>query len=282
MNEYVKTYGRKLDYYALLDDGEKSNLMLEELKTYQNIDGGFGHGLELDIQAPISNIPSTDVAIKYIKKINSSSEVDLVIDGMIHYFESMFYKEEHRWYMVEKEVDQYPRAIWWNYEARSSFGLLNSTPEILGFLYLHQTKVKTIDLDREIALMVERISQLLPLSKGFHDVLSVLRFYRDIPYIRQDIFDVLYNKTQDFLINKEGDYHLRAHQVALIASEFVLEEQLKEDIDKLKVELKNNGYISCTWEWFQYHDEFKKVKPLWNAFLTREAIEVINKFEEES
>lgn len=282
MNTYIKTHGRKIDYYASLDDSEKSNLLLDELRTYQNLDGGFGHGLEIDIQAPISNMPSTDVATKYINKLPSSDQVELMIEGIIQYYETMFDKEEHRWYMVEQEVNQYPRAIWWNYEARTSFGVLNPTPEILGFLYLHQDKVKTIDLDNEISLMVNRINQLLTSSKGFHDVLSVLRFYRDIPHARHEIHDVLYEKTQEFLINQEDKYHLRAYQVAAIVPEFVSKEQLKEDIIKLKNELDDKGYIECTWNWFQYEDDFKKVKPYWNAFLTAEAIEAINKFEEEN
>ncbi len=282
MNKYVKLYGRKIDYYASLEDPKKSVLVFEELKKYQNIDGGFGHGLEIDIQAPISNMPSTDVAIKYINKLPPSNELELMIDGMIRYYEAMFNPEEHRWYMVEQEVDQYPRAIWWNYEGRTSFGVLNPTPEILGFLYLHKDKVKTINLENEISLMVERIKQQLSLSKGFHDVLSVLRFYRDVPYIRHDIYDVLYRKTQEFLKNQEGDYYLRAHQVALISSEFVLEDQLKKDIEKLKEELEKNGYIMCPWQWYQYEEDFKRVKPYWNAFLTTEAMEAINKYEEEN
>ncbi len=112
MNTYIEKHGRKLDYYALIDDSNKSELLLKELQTYQNEDGGFGHGLEIDIQAPVSNMPSTDVALKYIQLIESSHELDLMISNIVSYYETMFYENEHRWYMVEKEVDQFPRAIW--------------------------------------------------------------------------------------------------------------------------------------------------------------------------
>jgi len=271
MNDYVKKYGRVLDYLALLNNPRTSSKMCEELKTYQNIDGGFGHGLEIDIQA--------DVAIQYIKNINPSKKLEEMIVGMIHYYETMFDYSNHQWHMVEKEIESYPHAIWCNYDARSSFGLLNPTPEILAFLYLHQGQVKTINLTDEIALMVSRIIELLPQSKSFHDVLSVLRFYRDIPYIQQDIVNVLREKTQEFIANQEGNYYLRAHQVALIVEGFVSKEQWLDDINMLKEQLQNDGFIECPWEWFQYPEEFEKVKPLWNAFLTRQAIEAIVQFE---
>jgi hypothetical protein len=279
MNTYIEKHGRKLDYYALIDDSNKSELLLKELQTYQNEDGGFGHGLEIDIQAPVSNMPSTDVALKYIQLIEPSHELDLMISNIVSYYESMFYEKEHRWYMVEKEVDQFPRAIWWNYESRSSFGLLNPTPEILGFLYQHKEKLKKINIENEIESMVMTVNTQLSASKGFHDVLSVLRFYRDVPYIRENIYKVLFHKTQEFLNDTKEDYHLRAHQVALISKEFVSDDFLQKDIQKLKRELKQNGYIKCTWQWYQYPKVFEKVKPIWNAFLTSEALQAIGKFD---
>lgn len=277
MNNYIKKHGRMLEHYLM----EETNAykLYDELLKYQNEDGGFGHGLELDIQAPISNIPSTDVAISYLSKLDPSPKKNAMIERIIQYYESTFDHEHHRWFMVEIEVDNYPRAIWWNYDARESFGLLNPTPEILGFLYRHQDKVTKINLEQEIMNMVNKINLDLPKSTGFHDVLSILRMYRDIPKIRTEIFDVLFDKTREFLTDNKSDYHLRAHQVAMISMDFVTNAQLRDDIDLLKDEIANKGYIECQWSWFQYNDEFAKIKPYWNAFLTREAIEAIDKFD---
>ncbi len=129
--------------------------------------------------------------------------------------------------------------------------------------------------------MVTTINNQLSASKGFHDVLSVLRFYRDIPYVRKNIFEVLFKKTQSFLNDTEEDYHLRAHQVALISKEFVSEELLRKDINKLKEEIVQNGFIKCTWQWYQYPEVFEKVMPEWNGFLTSEALRAINQFDAE-
>ena len=281
MNKYVKKYGRRLDFLPLIDHPNKDQRILQELRTYQNLDGGFGHGLELDIQAPISNIPSTNIAVQYLEHIKDCEDKHTMIEAMVTYYQAMFYENDKRWHMVEQDIDDYPRAIWWNYDARDSFSVLNPTPEILGFLYQHQEYVSTIDLDQEIERMVKRILDLLPKSKSFHDILSISYFYERVPYIRNEIHPLVELKVKEFLSQTEEDYHLRAHQVYLISPSMVKREQLIEDLEALDKELTKHGYIFCRWQWFQYPDTFEEIRPLWNAYLTRQAIEAIEKFEEE-
>lgn len=282
MNEYIKKHGRTLDLLLLQDRPDKDQRILEELMKYQNMDGGFGHGLELDLQTPISNIPSTNIACQYLERVGFSEEKKAMIAAILTYYQATFYEGDKRWHMVEKEIDKYPRAVWWNYENRDAFSVLNPTPEILGFLYQHQDQVTTINLEQEIERMVSRIHQYFPTSKSFHELLSILYFYQRIPYIRKDLEQILQSKIQEFLTQTEEDYHLRAHQVFLIAPSMVEQDLLTKDIEELKYELSSKGYIACSWQWFQYNETFEEIKALWNAYLTRQAIEAIQKFEEEN
>jgi len=281
MNAYIKKYGRTLDYYAHLLDLHQDIDLIDALRKFQNIDGGFGHGLELDIQAPISNIPSTNLAISYLDSMKDSKEREEMIKAMVAYYQTMYYENDHRWHMVEKETDAYPHAIWWNYESRDAFTSLNPTPEILGFLYKNQSYLSSFDLEQDIELMVKRIKEQLPFSKSFHEVLSILRFYRDIPYIQEDIDEVLRLKITEFILEKEG-YRLRPHQVFLLNEQMIDQAVLREDIQALKKEIDEKGYIECTWQWFQHEETFEKIKPMWNAFLTRQAIQAKIKYEEEN
>ena len=78
--EFVHTHGRDIDK-ALFDfhfgEGTRDGV-LEALSTYQNDDGGFGHGLEPDIQGPPSNPFATEIALSICLETNVSRDAELL------------------------------------------------------------------------------------------------------------------------------------------------------------------------------------------------------------
>jgi hypothetical protein len=51
--------------FALHFDGGSQEALLAALTAYQNLDGGFGHALEVDIAASESQPFATELALKY-------------------------------------------------------------------------------------------------------------------------------------------------------------------------------------------------------------------------
>jgi hypothetical protein len=63
--EFLRVHGRDIDrarFAFHFGDGSRQDL-IAALEHYQNDDGGFGHGLEVDIAAPTSNPFATELAL---------------------------------------------------------------------------------------------------------------------------------------------------------------------------------------------------------------------------
>ncbi|MDP3747366.1 MAG: hypothetical protein Q8Q88_10000 [Phenylobacterium sp.] len=53
-------------WFAVLFDGDDPSLVLKALSGYQNVDGGFGHGLEPDSRTPRSQPLNVEVGLQYM------------------------------------------------------------------------------------------------------------------------------------------------------------------------------------------------------------------------
>ena len=90
--------------------------IINELKKYQNADGGFGHCLEPDVRMPDSSVLATTRAVIVLHEVKEKRVKIKMIEDIVHYFESQYDNDRKGFYMVSKEVNNYPRAVWWNYE----------------------------------------------------------------------------------------------------------------------------------------------------------------------
>src|SRR5215469_13791066 len=73
IQSYLQEHARKLDLalYEYFFGGASPQLVLNELATYQNADGGFGKALEPDLRLPDSSALATVVAFQYVSLINA-------------------------------------------------------------------------------------------------------------------------------------------------------------------------------------------------------------------
>ena len=73
---FVMEQGRELERRLLsyyFDDGTPA-AVLDELANYQNQDGGFGNGLEPDLQLPDSSVITTTIALRILREVKATSE----------------------------------------------------------------------------------------------------------------------------------------------------------------------------------------------------------------
>ena len=122
MNDWMQVNARPYDkakWDYLFNGGTKDNIILEMLK-YQNEDGGFGNGFEPDIILPLSaGIPSAEAIFQAYEY-----DLDLKADWFVRllsYFENSVQSIPKFWEDAPKELMDYPRAPWWNYEVSTKF-----------------------------------------------------------------------------------------------------------------------------------------------------------------
>ena len=77
---FVMERGRELERRLLayyFDDGTPA-AVLDELASYQNQDGGFGNGLEPDLQLPDSSVITTTIALRILREVKATSDDEIV------------------------------------------------------------------------------------------------------------------------------------------------------------------------------------------------------------
>jgi hypothetical protein len=118
--------------YHFLDGGPGP--ILTALRAYQNDDGGFGHGLEPDIRAPLSQPQPVELALRLLDEIEAMN--DPMVRRACDYMQ-MITTPAGGVPFVLASVRAYPRAPWWEGEADPPASL-NPTAAITGFLHKHQ------------------------------------------------------------------------------------------------------------------------------------------------
>ncbi len=284
--EKAKHKCRKLEYYMILNlfENHEAEIILE-LAKFQNEDGGFGHGLEPDIRMPESNVASSDVAIAVLDEIKDEGLKRDILKKLVSYYEDVFNEDKLSWEIVPPMVDNYPRAVWWNYENVDSFSYGNPNPEIVGFLFRYKQYLKKIDVFEMIERIVGYVQTEFPDNSSQHSIISSLYFYVSMPEeIKKQIKDNL-QKAIDKELHTDNweEYGLEPYSIYLITKDFL--ENRKEILDKnikQKKAIIKKGLILPNWQWYQYEEVFNNIKHEWSGLLTYKAIKAIIKFEKEN
>lgn len=279
---------RKLEYYlvkSIIENVDQE--LLQELLKFQNEDGGFGHGLEVDIQMPHSNIASTDMAVEILKAVKDQSKITPVIQQIVQYYETQFQEDIEGWYMVPKEVDDYPRAVWWNFENRHTFTYGNPNPEIIGFLYEHREFCQKLDINHLINNVVSYIKGPFLKEASMHSLLSVLRFYHSMDnYVRNMIIDTIHTAIDQLISTDPSEwnsYSLEPYKIAFFGEQFVIKHNdvLNKNLDHIDSILQSD-IIQPKHHWMQYEEIEKNVLQQWSGYFTYVAIKALRYRREES
>ncbi len=277
----IKEKGREIDYNLMLALFECRQLQTaKELLKYQNIDGGFGHGLEPDIRLPESSIAATDMAVNILNEIDDESLKEDIIHRMIEYYENTYIDSKNGWELVSPNVDNYPHAVWWNYSGVGEFTYGNPNPEIIGFLFKYKKHLKKIQINSQIDKVVKYINEDFLTEVNMHNLLSCLKFYTYMnDEIKSKVSDVLQAAVDKELLNENWEeYSLEPYKVYLIEPEFLNKhkELLERNLEYCKEKLKK-GIIIPNWSWHQYDSVFEEIKYEWAGYLTYEVVKSILK-----
>ncbi len=270
----VKEEGRMLDYYlvkGLIENTDKE--ILNELLKFQNDDKGFGHGLEPDLRMPNSSVACTNHAVHILDQVKDKSLTEELRKQIVEYYESVYLEDLERWRMTSEVVNNFPRAIWWNYETVDDFTYGNPNPEIIGFLYQNKKYLKKIGINKQINNVLKYIDTDFEKEASMHSVMSMLHFYRNVD---KDVRNLIKSKLQKVVtseLNKSyGKWHkygLEPYKIAIIDKKF-LNTRL-EELDENLLLIKENvekGLIIPNWRWYQFKEVFEECKMEWSGYLT--------------
>ena len=175
---FIMDQGRPLDQRRFefhFEDGS-ADVVLAELASYQNDDGGFGNSLEPDIRASVSSALATTVGFQILREIGANAGHALVRKG-IEYFVAIYDESRHIWSIIPPEVEEAPHAPWWNYEnSAETFGqfLINPRAEIIGYLHEFSDAVPTKLLELLTTAVLEHLDSQSD-EMEMHDILCLAR-----------------------------------------------------------------------------------------------------------
>ena len=180
-------YGRPLEksiFEKYFYNGSEQEI-INELKNFQNEDGGFGHGLESDFRLPYSSPMATSIGLRHLCKLDKLEEAQEMIKEAINYLESCFDEKRNGWFIVSKEVNNFPHAPWWHYNEEEGVTILdknwgNPSAEILAYLYKYRGYLKKLDVDSLLEFAIDYIENKEEFSSE-NEIYCYIKLYEVLP-----------------------------------------------------------------------------------------------------
>jgi hypothetical protein len=174
IEDYLNANARPLDlaFYRFHFVKESAEAVVEALRSFQNEDGGFGHGIEPDLGMPDSSALATSVAFQYLADIGIDNSEPIVRRGM-DYLRESYLAVKSGWDIIGQESNDHPHAPWWDYQAaKAGFGWGNPSAELLGYFYKFSgSRAREELMTTATAKAVERVEQLaLNQNADFHEL----------------------------------------------------------------------------------------------------------------
>ncbi len=280
--KFISENARPLDlavYKYFFENGSKQ-AVVNELKKFQNADGGFGNALEPDFFNPNSSPIATNDAIITLNRVNALDRNSDIVKGIIRYLEShdSFDEDKKRWLFAIDSNKDYPHAIWWE---KKGDGISKFNPSISLAVFLICYGKRTPFYEEIIWEGFDYLKNNEELSGD--DLNCFLLAYellttndiKDI--IDLEAFKSLLCKAIDNSICKDitkyGVEYVPMPSVFFTGrySEFITPEikpliaAEKEILGKLQM---NDGGFDITWKWFTPYPEFEQARAWWRPRIT--------------
>lgn len=271
---FVRAHARPLDV-ALFDfwfRGGPGGAVEAALLPFQNPDGGFGNALEPDFRLPASSVMATTIALQYLRKIDAPATAPLVADA-IGYLVATFDPAAGGWAGVPPEVNDHPRAFWWNWEGPPAGFPGNPSAEALGYLYRWREHA-----DAEVLAAAERAA--LAYFAGateveWHEVLCWIRLVELAP---AEVRAQVAPKLRDLVAAAVSldpatwdEYSPRPLQFAASPDapfHDVVAAGIPADLDRLAAERGADGAWSPPWAWGRFEETWPQARADWRGYLT--------------
>ncbi len=246
--------------------------VLDALAAFQNEDGGFGHGLEPDVQTAASSVLATTVAFQTLRSLNVNKTHPLV-QGGIAYLEDLYSADQQSWPFVPQAVVNAPRAPWWQYDADTTNYWHNPRPEVLGYLLDWGNR----ELAEEVLTAVLATATATETIE-FHALFCYLRLLKTavLPAEARSTLQPLVKKWAMQLVETNpaqwAGYGLRPLAVAPTPDDFLADyfaEAIEQELTYLVNTQQADGAWHPAWSWGEaYPDVWPQAAAAWKGVIT--------------
>lgn len=281
--KFLKTKARPLEkalFEFEFEEGSREHV-LEELKVFQNEDGGFGNGLEPDFRCEASSALATTIGLQHLIRVGAD-ESEPIVQRAIQYALDTFDVDRMGWEIVPKEVETAPRAIWWNYGGDWAWG--NPSAEMTGLLHHFSGLVPEEFLEKLTAHAIAYINE--EATNDHHELQCIVKLIKEMPVeeadkIRPRVHEIAQQSvTTD--PNKWHGYCLLPLQVVSSPTSFLYEdfiEIIPANIQHLVSTQAEDGSWKPTWSWGQFENVWETAKQEWSGVLTLDNLRVLRAFD---
>ncbi len=287
---FILTSARPLDqalFRMRFEDGPVEDV-LAELAAFQNPDGGFGNGLESDLRLPASSVIATTVAMQTIRRLKLPG-IHPMVDAAVNYLARSFDPGRGTWPGVPSDVNRYPHAPWWEYDAARQASmaesLVNPSVEVVGYLTAYPDHVGRNFLENATAQALLNINRL-PDPMGMHDFLCYQRLAGELSGTRrQRIIDRLNKAILEVVCLEPNEWAGYVAQPLFLAgspdSPFasLIADGLQANLD-FRIENQNqDGSWSPNWSWYgMFPEAWAQAEQEWKGKLTLTTLECLRNF----
>lgn len=287
----IKRYARLLEsaiFQHYFFDGTE-NEIVNELKKYQNEDGGFGHGIESDFRLPHSSPMATSIGIRLLSEIDLLEEAKEMIAAAIGYLETSFNSDRNGWFAVPKEVNDFPHAPWWHYNEDDGMTIIdknwgNPSAEVLAYLYRYKDYVKRLDIEKLIEYAISYIESKEEFNSEY-EIFCYIKLYEVLPeHLQMRLKEVISLAIEQVIVyDTKQWYEYVPTPVDFVSSinsnRFeVSESKLNENLDFLINQLQSNGKINPPWGESYYEGDLKEAYNEWIGVLSLKTLITLDGF----
>jgi hypothetical protein len=281
--------GRKLEietYRYLYDHGTKEEV-IQALKTYQNEDGGFAHGLEPDYWTTASNPIDTWTAIHTLRLLDLPKDHGM-IESTLSYLEHTPYKENGMYFFRIPENNAFPHAPWWHYDDENRISGYNPTASLVGFILRYADKDSSLYKEAYVTYetMIERF--MGSPTDEVHELRCFIELYLDLhgTFDLEPVREKLSRQVEK-IINPDINAWFTTYTptpTQLIRSPETpgyerIRDLLHQEIDMIRKHLEKELSWGVTWSWGQYEEAFEKAKKDWESVLALGSLLLFDRFD---
>lgn len=259
------------------------------LSAFQNDDGGYGHGLEPDLQTSASSVLATTVALQILAEIGAAASQPQVA-GAIHFLLNTYDPALNGWPIIPPAAENAAHAPWWaaaGLAERFGHFRCNPTAEVIAYLHDYQ---QLVDAGWLAEITRATLSHILaqPDDMGMNELHCCLRLLESTSLpaaIRQPLHARLSTVVAHTMARDPADwahYTLQPLAVApapgaVFASQ--LAELLAQNLDYRIDTQGADGAWTPTWSWGALDATgWAQAEPAWQGVLTLDALRTLDAY----
>lgn len=275
--------------FAFYFESAPSTKARDELKPFQNADGGFG-GREPDIGFSESSVLSTCHALHQLHELGAATD-DPAVQRALDYLQATYDDSTTTWAIIPPHDNTQPHAPWWHWsdQLAANFGYYrdNPRPDVLACLY-HFPCAHTVSLRKRAGAALTPWLHGNSATIDMNGLACYVRLHAapDLPAdLKQELDRQLpgvISRCVERDSTKWTGYALRPLEVAPFADSpwrVQLDASIDDNLDYLITEQGADGSWSPFWTWGDaFPEAWPAAKKKWQAQLTLKTLRALKSY----